>query len=72
MVPARVHLEWRRDGETVRSADEVEIQAHESSFRVWDALTAEGGPLPPGRYELILRTAGGRWLGRATLTLTGG
>lgn len=72
VVPTRVHLDWRKDGVTVKSSREVEIVAHDSSFRVWDALLPDQAPLTPGRYEAVLRTAGGRWLGQAVLTLTAG
>jgi hypothetical protein len=47
----------------------VEIVAHEGGFRVWDALTEAVTPLGPGRYEVVLRTADGRWFGRAVVTL---
>jgi hypothetical protein len=71
VLPSRVHLEWRRGRETIRIAREVDIVAHESSFRLWDALSTDQGGLAPGRYQVIIRTAGGRWLGRAVLILTG-
>ncbi|MEX0891706.1 MAG: DUF5924 family protein [Gemmatimonadota bacterium] len=64
-----VHVEWRQDGTTVRTSREVEIVAHEGGFRVWDGLTEEVTPLGPGRYEVVLRTAAGRWFGRAVVTL---
>jgi hypothetical protein len=69
-VPARVQFEWRRDGMTLRTSRPVDIVAHESSFRVWDALTDQTAPLGPGRYEVILRTTRGRWFGRAVLHVT--
>lgn len=68
-LPTRVRLEWRQDGRTVRTSREVEIVAHEAGFRVWDALTEEVTSLAPGRYEVVLRTAAGRWFGRAAVRL---
>jgi hypothetical protein len=67
VVPARVQFEWRRNGETLRTGRQVDIVAHESSFRVWDGLTDEATDLVPGTYEVILRTARGRWFGRAAI-----
>lgn len=68
-LPTRVRLEWRHEGRTVRTSREVDIVAHEAGFRVWDALTAEVTPLVPGEYEVVLRTADGRWFGRAAVRL---
>lgn len=70
VIPATVQLEWRHDGTTVRTGREIEITAHESAFRVWDALTEQAAPLEPGRYEVILRTAAGRWFGRTAIRIT--
>src|SRR5690606_22871202 len=64
-LPTRVRLEWR----TVRTSREVEIVAHEAGFRVWDALTADVTPLVPGEYSVVMRTAEGRWFGRAAVRL---
>lgn len=72
VVPTRVQFDWRQDGVSVRTSPEVDITAHEGGFRVWDALTEETAALVPGRYEVILRTAGGRWFGRAQLTVSEG
>lgn len=71
VVPTRVQFEWRRDGQVVRTGRVVDIVAHENAFRVWDALTDDPTPLEPGLYEVILRTAAGRWFGRAQLRITG-
>ncbi len=66
-VPARVRLEWRRDGETVRVSRPIDIVAHRSGFRVWDRWRAPAGHVPPGRYQVVLRTQGDRLFGVATL-----
>ncbi len=68
-LPTRVQFDWRKDGVTVRTSREVEITAHDGGFRVWDALTSEVAPLGPGEYDVVLRTAAGRWFGRARLRL---
>jgi hypothetical protein len=72
VVPTRVQFDWRQNGVTVRTSPVVDITAHEGGFRVWDALTEQAAALVPGRYEVILRTAGGRWFGRTRLTVNGG
>jgi len=66
-VPARVRLEWRRDGETVRVSREIDIVAHRSGFRVWDRWRAPSGHVPPGRYQVVLRTQGNRLFGAASV-----
>lgn len=66
-VPARVTLEWTRDGVSIRTSRDVEIVAHQGRFRVWDALRPEGGAIPPGRYRVTLRTANGRIFGVTSL-----
>jgi hypothetical protein len=71
-LPARVRLEWRREGELVRTSREVEIVAHGTGFRVWDGLRVEGGSVPPGRYVVVLETARGRIFGRTVFTVTEG
>lgn len=68
-VPTRVTVQWKRDGRNVRISREIEILAHGSGFRVWDALQPDQGALPPGRYEVILRTAGRRVFGIARQTV---
>lgn len=62
-VPTRVRLEWSRNGEPIHTSREVEIVAHEWRFRVWDAWLPEGGRVPPGHYEVTLRTSSGRIFG---------
>ena len=71
-VPARVRLEWLRDGETVRVSREIAIVAHASGFRVWDRWRAPSGQVPPGRYQVVLRTDGDRLFGVASQSVVGG
>ena len=66
-VPARVSLDWYRDGALVRSSREVEIVAHEGGFRFWDALRPDGGAVAPGRYRIVLRTTDERVFGAAAV-----
>lgn len=68
-LPARVALDWYRDGALLRSSREVRIIAHAAGFRVWDILGAEGGIFEPGDYRVILRTADGRVFGDARIRL---
>lgn len=68
-VPTRVQLEWRRDGQSIRSTRPVDIVAHEGAFRVWDRISAPGGSLPPGTYRVVLRTVNGRVFGVADAEL---
>jgi hypothetical protein len=69
-VPSRVHLEWLRDGRSVRTSREVAIVAHEGGFRIWDALPTPDG-VPPGRYRVELSADGDRVFGAAKLTVDG-
>ena len=69
-VPARVALEWKRDGSTIKTSRQVDILAHESVFRVWDGLRNENTPIEPGDYEVILRTEYGSVFGVAEITVT--
>lgn len=62
-IPAAVSVEWRREGEPLRTTEEIEVLAHEWGFRIWDALRTDGRPLPPGRYEVVLWTRGHRMFG---------
>jgi hypothetical protein len=62
-VPARVRLEWSRDGELIHTSREVAIVAHEWRFRVWDAWLPDGGAVPPGHYRVTLKTTSGRIFG---------
>jgi hypothetical protein len=66
-LPANVRLEWRRDGELLRVYREVDITAHAGGFRVWDGWHPTSGPIPPGRYRVVLQTAGRRVFGVVTL-----
>jgi hypothetical protein len=68
-VPTTVRLEWSRDGEPIRRSRDVEIVAHEWSFRVWDSWRPDGGAVPPGRYVVTLRTRSGRIFGIARLEI---
>jgi hypothetical protein len=70
-LPASVRLEWRRDGELLRVSRDISITAHAAGFRVWDGWHAPSGSVPPGRYRVVLQTAGGRVFGVATLTVDG-
>lgn len=68
-LPARVRLEWRRDGEVVRRSRPIDITAHEGGFRVWDGWHPPEGRAPPGDYRVILRTQGERVFGVARLRI---
>ncbi len=68
-VPATVQLEWRRDGSVLRLSRDVSITAQARGFRVWDAWHPASGPVPPGRYRVVLETTGRRVFGVARLTL---
>lgn len=68
-LPATVQLEWRRDGEVLRVSREVAITAHAGGFRLWDAWSSESGLVPPGRYRVVLQTAGRRAFGVAEITV---
>jgi hypothetical protein len=68
-VPTQVWLDWKRDGQTFRTSREIEITAHDVGFRVWDSWRPEDGTVPPGRYEVVLRTPGRRIFGIVDLRL---
>jgi Family of unknown function (DUF5924) len=68
-VPTNVRLEWWRDGQLVRLSREVGITAHAAGFRVWDSWHPADGPVPPGRYRVVLRTDAHRVFGIAKLTI---
>ena len=70
-LPAMVQLEWRRDGRTVRESRDIEIVADHAGFRVWDVWHPTDGTVPPGAYEVVLRTQGNRVFGVAKLTVQG-
>lgn len=71
-IPAHVTVEWRRDGATVRTSDEISVVAHEAGFRIWDALRPGPEGLRPGRYRLILWTRGRRVFGVADIVVQPG
>jgi hypothetical protein len=66
-LPASVRLDWKRDDEVFRSSREIEITAHDLGFRVWDGFRPDSGLVPPGRYEVLLRTSGRRVFGMARI-----
>jgi len=66
-VPTSVSLEWKRDGEVLRTTRGVEIVAHEAGFRVWDSWRPESNGVPSGRYTVTLRAHGSRVFGVAEL-----
>jgi hypothetical protein len=68
-LAAEVVLHWEHDGSPVRQSRSVEIVPHRSGFRVWDALTFDGAPVPEGRYRVSVR-ADGRLLGSAEIEVT--
>jgi hypothetical protein len=68
-LPATVQLEWRRDGDVLRVSREVAITAHAEGFRLWDAWSSESGSVSPGRYRVVLQTAGRRVFGVAEITV---
>jgi hypothetical protein len=68
-VPTQVWLDWKRDGQTIRTSREIDITAHDLGFRVWDSWRPEDGTVPPGRYEVVLRTPGHRIFGIVDLWL---
>jgi len=70
-VPTGVRFEWRRGGQTLRTSREIRIVAHGTGFRVWDTWAPPAGPVPAGRYEVVLRTGVGQVFGVARLEVTG-
>jgi hypothetical protein len=68
-LPATVRLEWSRDGEVLRVSRDVAITAHAAGFRVWDGYHAPSGAILPGRYRIVLQTAGRRVFGVVSLTV---
>ena len=69
-LPTSVSLEWKRDGEEIRTSREIEIIAHEMGFRIWDGHHSETGKVPPGRYEVVLRTGDNRVFGVAEVNVS--
>jgi hypothetical protein len=68
-VPATVQLEWQRDGAVLRETRDVAIVAHANGFRVWDGWHPRSGPVPAGRYRIVLETSGRRVFGVARITI---
>ncbi len=68
-VPATVQLAWQRNRVPVRLSRDVAITAHAGGFRVWDAWHAPSGPVPPGRYRVVVETSDGRVFGVGRITL---
>ncbi len=66
-LPATIQFEWWRDRELLRVSREVSITAHADGFRVWDAWHPASGSVAPGRYRVVLKTAGRRVFGVARL-----
>lgn len=56
LVPTDVTLRWERDGVVLREGREIEITAHETGFRVWDAWRPQGDAVAPGRYRIVMET----------------
>lgn len=71
-LPASVSVEWKRDDSEVRTTRSIEVLAHADGFRIWDALRPDGARLPPGRYKVVLRTAGHRVFGVSRIELEAG
>lgn len=72
VVPTRVRVEWKRNGQTVRTSREIEVTAHHTGFRVWDSAPPGPGGTLPGRYRVILWTPGHRVFGVAKLLVIPG
>lgn len=69
-IPARVTIEWKRDGQSIRTSREVRVEAHDGGFRLWDGWAPTSGVVEPGDYSVVLRTAGRRVFGVARITVT--
>jgi hypothetical protein len=72
VVPTRVRVEWRRDGQTVRTSREIRVTAHHTGFRVWDSAPPGPGGTLPGTYQVILWTPGHRVFGVSDLVVLPG
>jgi hypothetical protein len=70
ILPTSVILEWKRDGERFRTSRKIEIIANELGFRIWDGYHSEAGKVPPGKYEVVFRTAGDRVFGVAEISVS--
>ena len=69
-LPINVRLQWKRDGEEIRTSREIEIVAHDLGFRIWDGFRSGSGEIPPGKYEVVFRTTGNRVFGVAEVNVT--
>ena len=69
VVPTAISLEWRRDGEVLKTSRDIVITAHDSGFRVWDALQSGLDIVRPGHYQVTVRTSDRRIFGRAEVTV---
>ena len=69
-LPISVSLQWKRDGEEIRTSREIESVAHDLGFRVWDGYRSGTDEIPPGRYEVVFRLAGDRVFGVAEVNVT--
>jgi len=72
VVPTVVHVEWRRNGQTVRTSREIQVTAHYTGFRVWDSAPPGPRGTLPGTYQVILWTPGHRVFGVAELRVVPG
>ncbi|MEZ5291646.1 MAG: DUF5924 family protein [Vicinamibacterales bacterium] len=68
-VPARVVLDWYRDGRLLRGSRPIDILAHDGGFRLWEALRPAGDVLEAGDYRIVLRTTDRRVFGTAHIAL---
>ncbi len=69
-IPARVTIEWKRNGESIRTSREVAVTANEGGFRIWDGWVPTTGAVQPGEYQVVLRTRGRRVFGVVGITVT--
>ena len=67
-LPSRLALHFSVNGKKLRTSRTVEMYAHPRGFRIWDALTPQGG-FVPGVYRVELKTAEGQLVGRGSLRL---
>ena len=69
-IPARVTIEWKRNGQVIRTSREVAVTAHGGGFRIWDGWAPGPGAIQAGEYQVVLRTAGRRVFGVVGITVT--
>lgn len=69
-IPARVTIEWKRNGQVIRTSREVAVTAHGGGFRIWDGWAPGPGAIEAGEYQVVLRTAGRRVFGVVGITVT--